>query len=430
MTSKGIRAGALSLLILLIAVSGVPAQTDWFRKSGREQGKNVRLGSLFMYETFAVPVPDTQDVHLILFTKVAYDLLQFVRQDSVFKAQYELTLAVKNEMDETVAGKIQNKTLKTLHYSVTNSRSRFSETRFDLSLAPGEYTLFLELLDKETDSPHRYVDKVRIPDYFNAPLTATDLLFFHTPEHEIPSVRKHFPAIPPIRSQSDTSFFAKFFIAGADTLSRVRIDYKILDHQSTPILTDSSYLQREERIQPVNILINQDLTFGQYTFQITVSTDMERIERSKILYIRWGTHPSIMPSIERAVDMLQYIMPRSEWRTLKDLPPKEQEQQLENFWKERDPTPDTRENELEDEFYSRIAFANQYFSLWKDAVDGWMTDRGKVYIIYGAPSNVERPYSPTGERGRYEIWYYSHLQKRFVFLDRYDSEDYRLISEE
>jgi GWxTD domain-containing protein len=62
---------------------------------------------------------------------------------------------------------------------------------------------------------------------------------------------------------------------------------------------------------------------------------------------------------------------------------------IEAFWKHRDPTPDSPENEFKTEHYNRIAYANQY--LGRDApVPGWKTDRGRMYILLGAPDEIQR----------------------------------------
>lgn len=73
----------------------------------------------------------------------------------------------------------------------------------------------------------------------------------------------------------------------------------------------------------------------------------------------------------------------------------EREAFIENFWLKRDPTPDTPENEYEEEYYRRIAYANENFA---SGIPGWKTDRGMIYIKYGAPD--ERNEHPTG--GTYE----------------------------
>jgi GWxTD domain-containing protein len=66
----------------------------------------------------------------------------------------------------------------------------------------------------------------------------------------------------------------------------------------------------------------------------------------------------------------------------------ERERFIQEFWERRDPTPGTPENEFKEEHYRRIAYANEHF---KDAmgIDGWKTDRGRVYIVYGPPDEKE-----------------------------------------
>ena len=89
------------------------------------------------------------------------------------------------------------------------------------------------------------------------------------------------------------------------------------------------------------------------------------------------------------------------------------------FWQRRDSDPTTSANEFKEEHYRRIAYANEKF---RDAgIPGWKTDRGRVYIVFGPPTNQER-YSagslyqrPLYEGGGstrtypFEKWYYNHL---------------------
>jgi len=68
---------------------------------------------------------------------------------------------------------------------------------------------------------------------------------------------------------------------------------------------------------------------------------------------------------------------------------------IEQFWLRRDPTPDTEENEYKEEHYRRIAYANEHFAA---GMPGWRTDRGRIYIVYGPPDQIES--HPSG--GTYE----------------------------
>jgi GWxTD domain-containing protein len=64
----------------------------------------------------------------------------------------------------------------------------------------------------------------------------------------------------------------------------------------------------------------------------------------------------------------------------------EREQFVEQFWLRRDPTPDSPENEFKEEHYRRIAYVNERFSSGKP---GWRTDRGRIYIAWGPPDEIE-----------------------------------------
>src|SRR5437870_4759452 len=78
----------------------------------------------------------------------------------------------------------------------------------------------------------------------------------------------------------------------------------------------------------------------------------------------------------------------------------ERENFIENFWRRRDPDPDTEENEYREAYYGRIAYANEHFT---SGVPGWRTDRGRIYITWGKPDSVEA--HPTGgsyDRPSYE----------------------------
>ncbi len=99
--------------------------------------------------------------------------------------------------------------------------------------------------------------------------------------------------------------------------------------------------------------------------------------------------------------------------------PEEKEQFIEQFWRRRDPDLRTAHNEYKEEHYRRIAYANDHFH---SGVEGWYTDRGKIYIKFGPPTSIEK--NPTGtvydrritEGGGttmtypFEVWYYQYLE--------------------
>ncbi|HME11706.1 MAG TPA: GWxTD domain-containing protein [Candidatus Acidoferrum sp.] len=69
----------------------------------------------------------------------------------------------------------------------------------------------------------------------------------------------------------------------------------------------------------------------------------------------------------------------------------EREQFIEQFWLRRSGNPDLPDNDFKEEHYRRIAYANEHYA---SGIPGWKTDRGKMYIIWGPPDEIES--HPTG----------------------------------
>lgn len=138
---------------------------------------------------------------------------------------------------------------------------------------------------------------------------------------------------------------------------------------------------------------------------------------------------------------VEYIITADEKKAFKALvTDEERENFIENFWRRRDPNPDTEENEYREEYYERIAYANERFA---SGIPGWKTDRGRVYIAWGKPDSVEshpsggsydRPsYEGGGSTTTYpfEIWFYRHLENvgdgiEIEFVDPTGTGEYRL----
>jgi len=136
-----------------------------------------------------------------------------------------------------------------------------------------------------------------------------------------------------------------------------------------------------------------------------------------------------------------YIISDSEREAFKKLATDdEREQFIEAFWRRRDPDPDTDENEYKEEYFERIAHANEKFA---SGVPGWKTDRGRTYVMFGKPDSVEshpsggqyeRPsYHGGGSTSTYpfEVWFYRYIEGvgsgiEIEFVDPTGSGEYRI----
>ncbi len=139
-----------------------------------------------------------------------------------------------------------------------------------------------------------------------------------------------------------------------------------------------------------------------------------------------------------------YILTDEERKALHKLgTDEEREQFVEQFWRRRDPTPDTIENEYKEEHYRRLAYANERFA---SGIPGWKTDRGRMYIRFGPPDEIEahpsggtyrRPQSEGGGQTStypFEQWRYRHLDNVgddivLEFVDQSLTGEYRLAGD-
>jgi len=136
-------------------------------------------------------------------------------------------------------------------------------------------------------------------------------------------------------------------------------------------------------------------------------------------------------------EVVPYIITAAEREVFLSLPNEEERGKfIENFWKRRDPDPQTPENEFKIAYYRRIAFANKFFTV--GGIPGWKTDRGRVFILLGPPSEIQSDYlSGRGSINRpgavKEIWTYWNLPNpdlpytlEFTFVDPYGTGDFKL----
>jgi len=125
---------------------------------------------------------------------------------------------------------------------------------------------------------------------------------------------------------------------------------------------------------------------------------------------------------------LVYLMTADEQGSYPSLTLEGKRRWLRQFWAKRDPSAATPRNEAREDFYARIAEANRRFREGGSAqIPGWRTDRGRIYIKYGAPDEIlSRPQA--GDTRPYEVWKFSRGRAlKYVFLDQTLFGNYVLI---
>ncbi len=138
---------------------------------------------------------------------------------------------------------------------------------------------------------------------------------------------------------------------------------------------------------------------------------------------------------------VRYLITEEERQVYQRLATQDERQRfIEEFWRRRDPNPQTAENEFREEYFRRVAYANQNFGA---GMAGWLTDRGRIYVLYGPPSRRDphpmggRYAKPANQGGDtittypFEIWEYDYIpgigqDLTIEFVDRTGSGMYTL----
>lgn len=129
------------------------------------------------------------------------------------------------------------------------------------------------------------------------------------------------------------------------------------------------------------------------------------------------------PKSRDFISKVRYTITAEERKAFLALAPEAREPFIEDFWKRRDPTPATPENEYRRDYYARIERANRLFS--GGGSPGWLQDRGRVYITLGPPdTRITYPRGVTFYGLPTEIWWYGLYT--IVFIDEYWNDDYRI----
>jgi GWxTD domain-containing protein len=208
--------------------------------------------------------------------------------------------------------------------------------------------------------------------------------------------------------------------------------YRIEDLRGKTVAGDTlaATLAKSENLSRVEVIPVSKLPSGAYKLTVGVrdiETNTEKIAM-RYFWIDAGedTTGTVLPmsdaDIQKYYDQIKYIANHQELQTFKQLDAAGKQKFLLKFWKSKDPTPATPENEFMEEHFRRIAFCEKNFK------GGINSDRGRVYIQYGPPLEVSRQASPIATSKSSEIWTYSiNGTTEFVFVDRTGDGNYVLV---
>ena len=361
-------------------------------------------------------------------------------EQSAFLGKGELIVEVRNEGGNSVAREIRP---IVLHQQSMPSGQPLPDLQgaFSLRVPPGKYSIWFNVDDRQSE--RSYVSKNRsvvVP----GPTTSTDIVsepIFVQPPLGVPRfVVLNQGSQVPFGDRGGCLFAAR--ISDRDSF---RVHYRLIlkpeykqlsadtfEGDSVSILrglpalvpvpnngTNTSVAPIEYRLKTDSLwsavylpLPLEKLQPGQARLLLDISSGGKQQHKEYAFHVFWADQPKSLANLELALDALQHIATDQEMEILHSFSGERFVQAFMNFWKKKDPDTTTAYNEVMAEYYRRVDVANRRFSSDRE-LDGYKTDRGRIYILYGAPTKTERVFSP--DHPAREVWTYVTLKKRFVF---------------
>lgn len=363
---------------------------------------------------------------LDVFIQAPYSELQFIKANSGFEAKYNLTVSIFDEAKQNLlVEKTWIEKITAKDFEQTTSKNNFNLSLRSFNLVPGKYFIRTSFEDVESRQEFVIENEIKIRELSKS-FSVSDIMLISKQtvvdgsNKIIPNVSRNVAA-----KKDGIPVFFEIYSAYSRTL---KIEYSLVDNDKVKVFSEIVDKQIDSgKTQVFHTIKDVELGLGNYLFAVELKDSKNdlTISAGKYFVSRWVGVPGSIRDLDKAIAQMVYIATSSELDEIQNAPTQEEKiKRYLDYWKKKDPDPRTEDNPVFDEYYRRVAFSNENFSHY---IEGWRTDRGMVYIILGAPNNINRhPFEYDSKP--YEVWEYYELNKSFIFLDETGFGDYRLIT--
>ncbi len=349
--------------------------------------------------------------------------LEFRPEGTLQRASYTVTVDFHAKgSDSVVASAESHETVRVASAREASSiEPNIIFERF-VRVPPGEYTMLLSVQDDRSPEAGWVRDSVTVPKIGARSLSSIVPVFSAAPRASADSA----PSL--IANPAATTVFgrdsvARLYVEGYRLRDSARIDISLLDDSGARVLQDSV---RPGKSGSVSALMHEIPVahIGPGRFTVVASLDGSAVSVRSPLFVSFGPGVGIL-SFDEMLQHLRYFATPEQLRDLGATPRAERAAAWAHFWKETDPVSSTPEHEGLRDYFDRIASANLRFA--GEGKEGWLTDRGKVYVALGAPDRIEADddRGPGGRSGS-QRWYYVDYDVRLVFVSEMGFERWRL----
>lgn len=386
-----------------------------------------------------------------VFCRVPFTLLDPVSRGPGGVAAYRMAIAVRDSAGLVL---FEQSWTQTVPARVLTMARGSTIEHFNFAARPGRYTVEVAITDSASGRVTR--QSLAVSGYVGSP-TASDLLLA-TGMRQAPGAADTAPRAGEVRKgtlflsaagrpvltpqQAELGYYAEIYLAAPETVA-VAMRVTRPDGGQVIAIAPQQLALGAGGGATRGLVPLAGLPPGEYRLELTVKgRSGEQVRVAPFGMAGFETEAAlaaVAPGPRDAFDgseaqldtlyaPLVYIMRENEQGMYPTLSSDGKRNYLRQFWDRRDPTPGTPRNEAQEDYYRRIADANLRFREGGTAqIPGWRTDRGRIFVKYGAPDEVlSRPQASSSNP--YEVWKYTRGRAlKYAFLDQTRFGNYALI---
>ncbi|MCB1161601.1 MAG: GWxTD domain-containing protein [Candidatus Krumholzibacteriia bacterium] len=382
----------------------------------------------------SLALPDSGSARLEFHLEIPYERLVFERADSGFAARLRIAGRARRESDHEETTLLRHASVRAADFAASRRKGQHFTEDFALELGAGRWDVELLLYARGPARPWRDAFAVEVPDSSHGTLFlqgprwaggrgqgALTPPFFFRDIWRIPDDRSHFADGAPARAAlscellnwSQESLEAEAVLSVEDARGK-------LAHYARRVVEVGPGRQALDWELPVN-----KLGMGAYLVDIDLRVQGESERRRLTGRLDVGlTQAAFDRDWERTQELVRPLASLDEREDLAAALPRERLVRWRAFWARRDPGGDAPGNPALEAFCEHVSDANRRFGA--GARDGYLSDRGQVYLQYGPPDRVET----TEDEGNFrtlEVWTYDRQGLVYVFEDRHGAGDFVLL---
>ncbi len=385
--------GATHALFVFLALAYTCAKPAFATPSFHPAGFASVDSLSFDMEVISLPSGSPEGSNLQIFLNITNDDLQFIKADhGGFIAQFTVLVEIRALKGERLDSLKITEQVKVADISAVTSRVKLQHSRMTFQLPAGDYSVIATVTDKETNSVGVRKATASLQVFSMTEFSVSGILFFNKIERDEFGGLVFRPRVSIYQNEARklVAYVEVYNVAAEDSFL---LHLTIHDQVDSTVYEQTSWKQSHGKLTEALIEVDcKALQHGRFSAGLGVKYGDKKLNVAKSFNWFIEGFPVKLSDIHQAIEVLKYLSDKDEYQRMMSASESEKYNEFTDFWRRKDLTPLTTQNELRDEYYSRVAFTNARYGAL--GTEGWKTDMGWVYIMLGPPDLIDRdPYN-------------------------------------